>query len=281
MAEFVVEFEAIDNAFDTEFEGFTPVSDGGFERGYQDGYADALSKRTDLVVTENGEYAPSEGSTGFKSVSVNVASNVPKILDSATTELTAEDLQGVTDIRSYGFYRAKELKQVTIPNSVTKINSYAFGGCSALTSIHIPKSVVQMHGYAFQGCSSLASVTFDKESPLISIPDYAFQNGSKIPSIALPDNIKTIGSGAFRSCTGLSSVSVGASVTHINSYAFYDCKALKRFVLKTTTPPLVQSNTFGNTPTDCVFVVPYGYGDAYKTATNWSAYADQIIEGDE
>lgn len=39
MAEFCVEFEAIDNTFETEFEGFTPVSDGGYDRGYAEGLA--------------------------------------------------------------------------------------------------------------------------------------------------------------------------------------------------------------------------------------------------
>ena len=43
---------------------------GQYPTGYEEGYADALANRTDIIVTENGEYTPIEGSTGFKSVTV-------------------------------------------------------------------------------------------------------------------------------------------------------------------------------------------------------------------
>jgi N-acetylneuraminic acid mutarotase len=87
-----IEFEEQDNSFDLEFEQVTEISDGGFDRGYAEGYengkgdgltegyakgetdgfADALAKREELVVTENGEYTPSDGSTGFKKVTANI-----------------------------------------------------------------------------------------------------------------------------------------------------------------------------------------------------------------
>ena len=44
----------------------------GNEDGQEVGYADALAKRTEIVVTQNGEYDPPGESTGFKKVSVNV-----------------------------------------------------------------------------------------------------------------------------------------------------------------------------------------------------------------
>ena len=37
-------------------------------------------------------------------------------------------------------------------------------------------------------------------------------------------------------------------------------------------------NCFTNNP--CNIYVPRGSGDAYKTATNWSTYADRIYEYD-
>lgn len=306
MAEFVVEFEAIDNAFGTEFEGFTPVSDGGFERGYQDGYADALSNRTDLVVTENGEYAPSEGSTGFKSVSVNVAGKVAKVVDGTITELTEADLQGATAIIRYAFYFNSSLKKIDIPNGVTKIDSSAFYKCSNLTTIKLPKSLLRIESSAFYECTNLSSVVLEDNSELTYIGMSAFYKCSNLTNITIPRSVKylesdvfsscsaltsvdisedsamtTIGSQAFYQCSNLTNITIPSLVKIIGSGTFYNCSALKRIVLKRATPPSIQSTTFRNIPADCVFVVPYGYGERYKSSTNWSAYADQIIEGDE
>lgn len=50
MAEFCVEFEAIDNTFETEFEGFTPVSDGGYDRGYAEGYGEGREESREEIL---------------------------------------------------------------------------------------------------------------------------------------------------------------------------------------------------------------------------------------
>lgn len=66
----------------------------------------------------------------------------------------------------------KELKSLTIGESVTSIGSDAFRDCSGLTSVVIPNSVIEIGAGAFSGCSGLTSVT-------------------------IPDNVKSIGSSAF------------------------------------------------------------------------------------
>lgn len=47
-----------------------------------------------------------------------------------------------------------------------------------------------------------------------------------------------------------------------------------------TTPPTIQSDTFYANYLNKI-IVPKGTGDAYKSATNWSAYADYIEEATE
>lgn len=89
-----------------------------------------------------------------------------------------------------------------------------------------------------------------------------------------------IGSYAFRYCSSLTSVVIPASVKRIDEYSFTGSTSLKNIVLKPTTPPTLHYNAFNAIHADAVFTVKRGYGDTYKSATNWSDIADQIVEGD-
>lgn len=60
-----------------------------------------------------------------------------KLVDGSITEVTAEDLQGVTSIGSYAFSGCSGLTSVTIGNGVTSIGKFAFYDCHALTNITI------------------------------------------------------------------------------------------------------------------------------------------------
>lgn len=161
---------------------------------------------------------------------------------------------GTTNIYSYAFYGGSSITSVTIPEGVTGIGTYAFYMCN-FSSVHIPASVTGISSYAFQMMSTVTSLTFGENSQL-----------------------EYIGNSAFRG-TDIESVTIPSMVTEISDNAFYQCDLLKSVILKPTTPPTIQKNTFG-VHADCVFTVPKGCGDAYKTATNWAAYADKIIEGD-
>ena len=227
----------------------------GYERGKKEGFDDALSQRTDLVATENGTYEPSEGSTGFKSVNVVVTGKLAQVIDRTVTEITAEDLRGVSKIGERVFWGCTSLQSVEIPEGVTSIGTQSFYDCTLLKSANIPESVTSFGTTVFQGCSSLVSIN-------------------------IPSGVKKIDSNVFTNCSSLPSIEIPASVTNIGYAAFSGCTALKTVILKSATPPTVNSNSFNKVPTDCIFTVPYGSGDAYKSATNWSAHADKIVEGD-
>ena len=76
------------------------------------------------------------------------------------TEITANDLAGVTKIGKYAFARFKSLASVTIPNSVAEIGEGAFYGCKSLESVTIPGSVTTISYDAFFSCKSLTSVQY-------------------------------------------------------------------------------------------------------------------------
>ena len=105
-----------------------------------------------------------------------------------------------------------------------------------LTSASFP-NVTRIEAYAFRECHNLISASFPKVS-------YIAGDGK-------PINKK----GAFYICDNLTTIYVGtetSTVCTIGSYSFYECKKL--------------TNIY----------VPASLVNSYKSATNWSDYADKI-----
>lgn len=210
------------------------------------------------TITANGTYNASDDNLdGYSSVTVNVTSGgsgkFATLVDRSITQVTAEDLSGVTSIGQNAFQNCTNLTGIEIPSSVTSIGENAFFNCSNLTSIVIPSSVTIIDSFAFYNCDALATVTFEENSQLGNIKGYAFQDCSSLTSIEIPGGVTSIGGFAFQNCTSLSEITVLAE-----------------------TPPTIQSTTFRNVPNIAIYYVPDTSVETYKTATNWSTLATQI-----
>lgn len=179
-----------------------------------------------------------------------------KIIERSIKEISDEDLKGLTKIGKCAFYSYTGLTSISIPSSVTSIGSDAFDDCADLKSVTIGNGVVSIGNWAFKGCGNLTSVT-------------------------IPDSVESIGEWAFRSCWSLPSVTIPDSVTSIGERAFQSCQNLSFVKLSSAIPPLLGSNVFDDTAANLQIVVPKGSLDIYKTETNWSAYADKMVEADE
>ena len=155
------------------------------------------------------------------------------LVDGSLLEVTAEQLEGVDNIRQNAFHYHSSIANITIPDSVTSIGNEAFSRCSKLINVTIGNGVTSIDARAFSYCTSLTNVT------------------------------------------------IGNSVTSIGFYAFTNCSSLTRVIINAILPPTIQSNTFQSCSSLNHIIVPKGSGEAYKSATNWSAYADIIKEAAE
>ena len=164
-----------------------------------------------------------------------------------TFSLEAADFAGVTKIRESAFVSAP-LTTVEIPETITSIGDFAFE-YSTLTSIWFPESVSVIPRYV---CSNSYVQSAHLGSLTTKISDGAFYS-SDLTYVEIPILVSSIGSRAF-------STSYGLTVKMLRS-----------------TPPAIEADTFRSQSLTQI-IVPKGASSAYKSATNWSAFAGFIVE---
>lgn len=106
---------------------------------------------------------------------------------------------------------------------------------------------------------------------------YLFNNCKNLTRWAMPNNNINLGTYCFRYCPNLTYIDIGKP-PKCEATFFYG-KLLKgvSVVVRAETPPTL-SNVFSGTSFDATtaFYVPKASLDAYKSATNWSTYADNF-----
>lgn len=227
----------------------------------------AEGKMTGTIADYDGTSEPASG----KSLAA-------QIVDKSVTNVTAGDLKGATNIGRYAFYMCKELTSITIPDDVKTINNSAFEYCTKLTNLTLPNNMTYIGEQAFGNCA-ISSIVIPHG--ITDIHFDTFNLCTKLISVTLPDSITSIGQAAFEQCRSLPSITIPGSVTQIRNSTFFGCVKLSLVKMLPTTPPTITSDIFTNTSVDLQIIVPKGTLDAYKSATNWSAYADKMVEATE
>lgn len=134
-------------------------------------------------------------------------------------------------------------------NGVTQIGDFAFYQAGGFTSITIPSSVTNLGDYAFVG-TSLTALTLDYSSNC-TVGGYTFASLSGLKTVNITNRVVSIGNNAFRNCSNLTSITVN----------------------RTTPPSLGESAFYGST---CPIYVPASAVNTYKSASDWTSYADRI-----
>ena len=79
---------------------------------------------------------------------------------------------GLHSIERFAFSECKELKQVSIPDSVLAIGDHAFSGCELLETIQLPSGMDTIEEATFTGCYKLSGITIP--ASVKTIKAYAF-----------------------------------------------------------------------------------------------------------
>lgn len=248
--------------------GKLQVFPGGATVEVDDSVAEIIQNHIDLQPKKDPNAGKEQGGGSSKLAS---------LVERSVCELTEDDMKGAAYIGAYAFERCLALTKVTIPDNITKIENNAFSYCETLESVSFSNSITSIGMYAFNNCPKLKSAILPNNLP--SIAQSVFMQCSELESVTIPDSVQTIGQSSFYGCN-LKSVIIPKDVIIIGRSAFYNCTRLKSVTVRASTPPVIDTNVFNYVPDDCIFTVPVGSGEAYRTATNWSERADYIVEGD-
>ena len=210
-------------------------------------------------------YPPNEKKT-YTSIIVEPGCDAPppvpgenkfaSLVDGSITEVTVEDLAGVTEIKTSAFEDCRKLTKVSIPPEITKIRADAFSNATALEGVYI------------SNLESWCNITFsnNRANPLINahniylnnllltnitipltitkITNYIFIEGTSITTVNLHNNISEIGTLAFTS-TGITDITIPGNVRYFNEGAFSSCNNLKNVTFLKGITSINASYLFG------------------------------------
>ena len=169
------------------------------------------------------------------------------------------------------FAGQKNLKKVSIGNTVTKISSCTFERCSSLESVSISNSVTTIGEYAFARCSALKSIEIP--NGVTWIGKYAFSDCSALESVSISNSVTMIGEYAFARCSALESLLLGSGLSTIGICTFNHCSALKVIKSLNPTPPAIDSSTFSDFDKEaCQLIVPKGKLANYRFYPYWREF---------
>lgn len=232
----------------------------------------------------------------LKTVSLANITSIPVYAFYGCTALVSITAPLVTTVDIYAFDSCAELTTVNMPSAYSILYN-AFSGCTKLSLISLSTSRALNIGLsAFEECSSLRTFNFTRISSLGSdafmysglVGDIDFSNSTKdfesrVFAYTGITSFKSAGSnfagGVCLNCTSLKSVKIDRART-IASGAFKNCSSLKEIEVgtyrTTSVCTLYDSDVFDGCTSLAVIYVPDQQVNAYKAASNWSAYADKI-----
>lgn len=134
-----------------------------------------------------------------------------------------------------------------------------FADCISLESIYIGNTIQYIALQMFIGCTSLKDVS--GMQGVINVGPHSFQNCKSLRKLVFHESVKTFYYGT-------------SSSTFVQGATEFDT-----LVVKAVTPPSLSANAFSDTKINTgagLIFVPDESLESYKSATNWSVYADRI-----
>ena len=184
---------------------------------------------------------------------------------------------GVTDIGSTAFSNSVA-DRIEMPATVKNIQGSLLYYATAQNHITIPRNVTQLEGtYTFASAYGLTSISLP---PGITVYGNYTTNDTLIPRFTLSDAITAIPANMFTGNAGrICTLTIPKTVSSIANSAI-SAPLLVRVYCMSETPPTLGTSNFGGMASYGKIYVPSGYGDIYKSASNWSSnsISSRIVE---
>ena len=163
---------------------------------------------------------------------------------------------------------------------------------SSITSLTCPKTMVYFGYLGAKDCDYLTYIKFSPSQTGVvgnntgyvagdSWAGEPLRGGSVLTTVIIPEGITVLPSSFLRSCPVVNNVVFPSTLTSMESSNFTDSPLIKSatgvMTFKSITPPTLTAPLFQYSSMSGLIKVPAASVNAYKTATNWSAYASRIV----
>ena len=180
-------------------------------------------------------------------------------------------------VGTYLFSYCYALRHVNVPNQIDTIGNYTYRYCVSMLTVSLPKSITSVGSNVFYNCYAMRRLLFPPSITTFGGNNNMY-NSMALSDVVLPTSLTTIKQQTFYQCYSLTKLVIPALVTSIETKAFQNCYGMKEYHFKSTTPPTLDNvDAFSNIQSDCVIYVPSAKLNDYKTASNWSTYASQMV----
>lgn len=279
-------------------DGYSPVT-VNVPTGGGDDVARSIVNKTitaysDNEITAVGAHA-FNGCNKMTSVNLQNATSVGAYAFKGCSALTDVNVPEATTANEGAFQNCTSLTRLDLPK-LNALSGYFVNGCSSLVELNVPKAVTGK-GYAitgskvehlnlpefanpgssvFRGATSLRTVYMPK---LDKLEQFLFMGDTALENVTFP-KVASVASQAMESCSALTYVDLPIC-KRIDAKGFNKCSSLETLILRRSDAicTLANVSAFTSTPiasgTGYVYV-PSALVDSYRTATNWSTYANQF-----
>lgn len=197
-----------------------------------------------------GKFTPTKMAEAITNVSLEAdAMAINQFLGGTLIDFSNANLTGIT---SGGFAYQRNLVSVDLPNVTAIENADCFYNCNKLESVNLPNLINVNTSRFIIGCTALKNIVLPK--------------------------LKILGNNSISYTDGLEKIDFH-TIQSIGNYVFAGCDNLVTVILRSNTVCSLAKSCFANTPiangTGYIYV-PSALVESYKTATNWSDFANQI-----
>lgn len=243
----------------------------------------------EVSVTQNGEVTEDVKDYASVKITTQVEGGDPelerkydellKVLERVNTNNFTVENDDITKLGDYAFYGNDRITSVLLPN-VGYIGDSCFANCYMLSEISLGK-LTRISSSAFQNCRRLENF---ENGYAKNIESYAFYDSSSIGVASNKMILKSVKCASARSIercafAGLTKIEtidiLGGGDIERMSDTNKPLESLVNFIMRNdeTVTHVDAYTAFAETTN---IYVPDALVDSYKTATNWSKYAEQI-----
>lgn len=279
-------------------DGYSPVT-VNVPTGGGDDVARSIVNKTitaysDNEITTVGAYA-FNGCNKMTSVNFQNATSVGAYAFNGCSALTDVNLPNAKTVGGNAFQNCTSLTKLDLPKA-TVLNGYLVSGCSSLTELNMPNAEsgrgfaiagskvehLYLPKFASAGSSVFRNATYLRtvDMPKLSkLEQFLFMGDTAFETATFP-KVASVAGQAMESCSALTYVDLPICKS-IDAKGFNKCSSLETLILRKSDAicTLANVSAFTSTPiasgTGYVYV-PSALVDSYRTAANWSTYANQF-----